>query len=95
MAAFTCLVRTRRPGGATASSVGPHAYARKGRRAAGPLRARRSVPVHESFLHVLYAALPEFVGSLMSATVLIAVGWSARKVRERRSRRDRDSSLDR
>ncbi|MEV5672843.1 hypothetical protein AB0L28_29225 [Streptomyces sp. NPDC052503] len=36
------------------------------------------MPVYELFL----ASLPEFVGSLMAATVLAATGWSMKKTRD-------------
>ncbi|WP_406494273.1 hypothetical protein OHB06_26925 [Streptomyces sp. NBC_01604] len=38
-------------------------------------------------LHLLRASLPEFLGSLMAATVLTIVGWSVKTIRDRRRAR--------
>jgi hypothetical protein len=48
--------------------------------------------VYESLLHLLRASVPEFLGSLMAASVLTAFGWTVRNLRER-SRPRRDDAL--
>lgn len=49
--------------------------------------------MYESLLHLLRASLPEFLGSLMAATVLTIVGWSVKSIRDRRRvRRTRDDT---
>jgi hypothetical protein len=47
-----------------------------------------TISLPESVIHIFASSLPEFLGSLMAASVLAAASWGARKMRARsRTRR--------
>ncbi|MPY30039.1 hypothetical protein FNH09_01445 [Streptomyces adustus] len=43
--------------------------------------------MYEFLMHLLRDSLPEFVGSLLSTTVLATAGWSAKQIWSRRQPR--------